>query len=240
MAHNPTEVRCIHCLKKLDRKTRTWDHVLPRAWYPDTMCAHMSKWKAPSCQRCNKELGDIEAHLFIRLAFLIDPDDPELSSIVKKVKNSLDPRRGRDEKDRGCRARLRESLRDEFGFTEHIPNSAILPLRRPPLHPGPQLPLDSEKMRKFAEKVIRGLEYALFKQYIDSNRNLEIHFCSEHSIPEVEKMFLRDNIKSHYRGPGFEVLVASTGGKINEAMYKVTVWKQVYFYAVILHYLSDF
>ena len=81
MAKRPPPGKCVHCLS--DKVERTWDHVFPQAWYPDTTPAHLYKWQIPACLRCNKEYGEMEDDLLFRLALCIDPEIPETSGIVQ-------------------------------------------------------------------------------------------------------------------------------------------------------------
>ena len=58
MAKNPEKGKCVHCLKvPVDR---TWDHMFPKAWYPDTTAENLEKWQVPSCRECNQRLGKLE------------------------------------------------------------------------------------------------------------------------------------------------------------------------------------
>ena len=54
----PPPGKCVHCLS--DPVPRTWDHVFPESWYPDTTLRNIEKWEIPACQLCNREYGKSE------------------------------------------------------------------------------------------------------------------------------------------------------------------------------------
>src|SRR5260221_632007 len=74
MAKNPGTGRCVHCLK--EAQERNWDHVFPKAWYPDTTAADMEKWQIPSCVACNDRYGRLERDLIGRLGLALDANNP--------------------------------------------------------------------------------------------------------------------------------------------------------------------
>src|SRR4051812_3199374 len=82
----PRQVRSLPA----DNVDRTWDHVFPRAWYPDTTAPDVYKWQIPS-HPCNRDYGAMEEDLLFRLALCVDPHVPETAGIVQKALRSMKP-----------------------------------------------------------------------------------------------------------------------------------------------------
>ena len=89
MAKRPGPGVCVHCLKYFDEMT--WDHVFPEAWYPSTTPENLAKWKIPSCRRCNKDYGELEEDLLLRLGMCVSPDAAGAAGIGDRVLRSVDP-----------------------------------------------------------------------------------------------------------------------------------------------------
>src|ERR1035441_7983823 len=79
--------RCVHCLRL--SQPVTYDHGLPASWYPDTTPVNVQRWTAPSCRKCNSELGSLERDLLIRVVLCIDPKKEAVSGLASKVLRSL-------------------------------------------------------------------------------------------------------------------------------------------------------
>lgn len=101
MAKRPQPGKCIHCLR--DPVARSWDHVFPVGWYPDSTPTNIEKWKVPSCLNCNAELGRIESRFLSLIALTLDPKAREAIGITQKVLRSLKPGFARDEADARAR-----------------------------------------------------------------------------------------------------------------------------------------
>src|SRR5215470_6563811 len=108
MPRRPPPGPCVHCLQHFNELT--WDHVIPRAWYPDDTPENLERWKIPSCGKCNREYGELEQDLLIRLGMSIGREEAKASGIAERVIRSTDPRAGRNEKDRLARARRNVEL----------------------------------------------------------------------------------------------------------------------------------
>src|ERR1700733_10031207 len=89
MTAKATKGQCVHCLR--DGCAITFDHGLPDSWYPDSTPAHVQHWTAPSCEKCNNELGRLERDLLIRLVLCIDPKKEAVSGLAAKVLRSFGP-----------------------------------------------------------------------------------------------------------------------------------------------------
>src|SRR6266851_4649627 len=79
--------RCVHCLRVSEELTR--DHAFPNSWYPDTTPKSVQRWTAPSCLRCNNELGRFEEDLLLRVVLCIDPRMPAVAGVAARALRSL-------------------------------------------------------------------------------------------------------------------------------------------------------
>jgi 5-methylcytosine-specific restriction endonuclease McrA len=154
MAKRPSRGKCVHCLT--DDVDRTWDHVFPRAWYPDSTPSDLYKWQIPSCHACNRDYGSMEDDLLFRLALCVDPDTPGTAGIVDKALRSMKPELAKDKRDRAARAARAARLRGELIDGPNIERSAVYPglgerWARPPAEAvGIRVPAKS--LRRLTEK----------------------------------------------------------------------------------------
>lgn len=93
--------RCIHCLNLTE--VLEADQVFPASWY------------APSCPKCNRELGQLERDLLVRLVPCTDPESEATAGLAGRVFRSIGlEANGLQEKERTIRAGLRARIRSEF------------------------------------------------------------------------------------------------------------------------------
>src|ERR1700730_5777846 len=112
MPKPPPPGPCVHCCRLFDELT--WDHVFPKAWYPHDTPENLAKWKIPACLKCNREYGELEQDLLLRLGMSIGREEARASGIADKVIRSMDPSAAHDEKDRAARARRHSGLGKEM------------------------------------------------------------------------------------------------------------------------------
>jgi hypothetical protein len=159
---NVKPVRCIHCLN-LAEATEA-DHVFPASWYPSSTPATVQRWTAPSCPRCNRELGQLEKDLLVRLVLSTPPESEAAAGLASRVFRSLGlDVDGLPEKEKTIRDSLRAKIRSEF-----IPSAeaAELPGKIPGLGPPDgtlrstgALPIPWAGLSIIAEKIARGCEF---------------------------------------------------------------------------------
>lgn len=101
-AKNPQKGKCVHCLK--DLVDRTWDHIFPKAWYPDTTPENMEKWQVPSCLECDQRLGKLESDLIGRIALTLDAENLASKGLAEKALRAINPAEARDEGDAAARS----------------------------------------------------------------------------------------------------------------------------------------
>ncbi|MGA2143829.1 MAG: hypothetical protein ABSH49_02565 [Bryobacteraceae bacterium] len=157
---NVKPVRCIHCLNPAG--TPEADHVFPASWYPSSTPDTVQRWTAPSCPKCNRELGQLEKDLLIRLVLSTAPGSEAAAGLAARVFRSLGlDVDGLPEKEKAIRDGLRAKIRSEF-----IPpgEAAELPGKIPGLGPPDgrsmgALPIPWAGLSIIAEKIARGCEY---------------------------------------------------------------------------------
>jgi hypothetical protein len=103
---------CIFCGA---RGEVTDEHILPESWYPDDTPANEAKWIAPSCYNCNHvKYAPKEARIFPFLAMTAEPDHPGAKGIGERGFRAADESKGKSEKDKAARARVRELMRERM------------------------------------------------------------------------------------------------------------------------------
>jgi hypothetical protein len=195
--------RCIHCLKYFESVTD--DHILPQSWYSQSNPPNFAKPQAPACSKCNAHYGKVEKYLLIRLGETFDSKDKNYGNIADKAIRSIDPKYGKNSRDKIAREKARSELVRElvpyfysdrrvlpnFGMKSNIYRSDL-----------PWLPIDENQLRDFAYKLARGVTYVFEKSYIEDNYKIEVSFPSEY---EVVALVLRNRFKRLISTPSLEI-----------------------------------
>lgn len=234
MAKGPGSGICTYCLTYSEK--RTWDHVLPLSWYPDTTPRDIEKWKVPACKECNQRFGRIEEKLLVRLGLCLDPRIISSLGISHKALRAVSPQFAKNERDRKARQRDREKLLKETIYFERLPAEGILP------HFGPQpglvyhgyhaVLLDPEKLRSYTEKLVRGMSVVLDGRLLDVKYEIEPYEAvKQDGTVEIDRRF-GGRFRTYHRGFGFVVrrLVAK-GDK--GWLYEFTIWQRLRLYAFV-------
>ena len=125
MAKNPEKGKCVHCLK--DTVERTWDHVFPKAWDPETTPEKLEKWQIPSCLECNQRLGKLENDLIGRVALTLDAKNPASKGLAEKALRAINPGEARDDGDAAAREARAKKLLNEMFKGEQIKSKNVVP-----------------------------------------------------------------------------------------------------------------
>ena len=235
MTKRPTRGPCVYCLKE---RERTWDHVLPAAWYPDSTPTDIEKWKVPACLSCNNRLGKAESEVLVRLALCLDPNDPKSRGITQKAVRSLNPRFGKSEKDRQARERKRKQiLKESEDLGPDLPIEHLLPGfgPQPDFGPGPHHAtlVKQRDLDAVSDKIIRGLTFLREAIPLPHEYTVNIYFIRESGNNPVQRMF--DNAGGTLtRGPGFLVKYGVLAGDRLAGIYMIDIWGRLRFYASVL------
>lgn len=195
--------RCIHCLQYFESVTD--DHILPQARYSRNNQPNFAKPKALACSKCNAHYGKLEKYLLIRFGATFDSEDKNYGNIADKAIRSIDPKYGKNSRDKIAREKARSELVREivpyfysdirvlpnFGMKSNIYRSDL-----------PWIPIDEDKLRDFAHKLARGVTYLFEKSYIEDNYKIEVSFPSEY---EVVELVLRSRFKQLISTPSIEI-----------------------------------
>ena len=234
MAKRPSPGKCVHCLS--DNVDRTWDHVFPRAWYPDTTPPDLYKWQIPSCHPCNREYGTMEEDLLFRLALCVDPHAPETAGIVEKALRSMKPEFAKDERDRAARAARAARLRSELLDGPEIPQSAVYPglgerWGRPPTQGlGVRVPADS--LRRLTEKIVRGIFFLEDNTFIEADHTIDFCALAEDGAGPIKDVLNRFG-REYAREPGIVVRRAVAEDQPMGAVFEIDIWAQFKMYASV-------
>lgn len=117
--------RCVYCLEEFDELTS--DHIIPESWYPISKPQGVELPQAPACKGCNAEFGELERNLRERLGFAVDPWVEGGEGIGDKSLRSIDPAKGKTEKDRAVRVRNQEVFVQNTEYIREPGSTRVLP-----------------------------------------------------------------------------------------------------------------
>jgi hypothetical protein len=232
MANRPPPGQCVHCLRYRDQLT--WDHVFPRAWYPDSTPANLAKWKFPSCFDCNQAFGRLEENLLWIFGMCIDPADAKSAGISEKVIRSMDPRRAPNKREANARIARHRALRTRMKRLD--PNSAKSTL--PGFGPRSELPdqlgfeINADDLARLGTKIIRGLTYVRLKLFIGPQYEFTVYPVEEQAARPVMEFLDRLGILLD-QGPGLSVYWASASDDPISGVFKIEIWGRLRLYATV-------
>ncbi len=234
MPKPPPPGPCVHCCRLVDELT--WDHVFPKAWYPDDTPENLEKWKIPACRRCNAEYGELEQDLLLRLGMSIGPEEAKATGIAEKVIRSIDPRAARDEKDRLARARRHVALGRQMIDVDPEAQEGVLPGFGPDPDPAKRssrgVQVSKESLKRLGEKIVRGLTFLLTGNLISDENVLEVLVVDEEKARPLREIVDRHGVL-HGRGPGIQVWRAPAEGDPVSAVYAIEIWGRLKLYATV-------
>jgi hypothetical protein len=221
--------RCIHCLNYFEKVTD--DHILPEAWYSQNNPPNFAKPQAPACSECNAHYGKVEKYLLIRFGATFDSEDKNYGNIADKAIRSIDPKYGKNPRDKIAREKARSGLVREivpyfYSDMRVLPNFGVESnIYRSDL---PWIPVDEDKLRDFAHKLARGVTYVFEQSYIEDNYEIEVSFPSKY---EVVALVLRNRFKQLISTPSIEIY-RDDDPKIREfdkilGFYLIKIWDRL-------------
>lgn len=235
MKKTPPPGYCVHCLNYFS--DLTWDHVFPKAWYPDTTPKDIEKWQIPSCSGCNREYGKIEGNLLIRFGLLLDSRNPSTKAIRAKALRAITPELAKSAKDRKHREMKRRQILGDMKRHEVPPVAGILPNFGPrdcvsyPHYSTISIP--PEGIEKLGQKIVRGITYLEDQVFIKESHIIEIYFNEDRDILPVIKLI--DRTGEHYdRGIGIKVTRTVSAEDTSISLFRIEIWEQLIFQAAVL------
>lgn len=234
MAKRPPPGKCVHCLA--DAVERTWDHVFPRSWYPDTTPKNINKWQIPTCQPCNQDYGQMEEDLLIRLAMCVDPHVPATAGIVQKALRSMKPEYARDERDKAARASKGNRLKEILLNGADIPRAAVYPglgerWGRPPQE-GLGILVPAESLRRLTEKIVRGIYYLKDETFIEPPYTIDFYALDDDGAAPF-RILLDQFGQTYAREPGIVVRRVVPEDAPLCGVFEIDIWGQFKMYASV-------
>lgn len=228
-----SQTPCVHCRTNA---ATTEDHWFPDAWYPSTTPADLEKWTFPSCWGCNQRYGQIESRLQSRLALALSPSAPASQGLVDSVRRSMNPARGRNDRDRRARAARREQLMRQSFSAESTPPHAVLPglgsAAGVPLSQQVATLVAADDLKAFVEKLVRGLTYFQCELLIGPEYEIEMQLLA----PENSHIFTDELDRFAVtidRGVGIRARVARVPDDQVIAVYEFTIWQRLTLFAYV-------
>jgi hypothetical protein len=220
---------CTHCLVQCAE--RTWDHVFPVSWYPDTTPENLERWKFPACEPCNAAYGRLEQDLLLRAGLALDSSARAASGIPGAAFRAIDPAHAKNEVDRRAREARRQRLRDETFVVgpEHL--RAILPGFGP--HPGPPVGVyvAAESLERLVEKVARGLTYLHAGRLITPEYRV-VMFVDPRQGAAFEQLLATFG-RRYDRGPGIAVAHAIANDDSRASIFSLVLWGSLHLWGAV-------
>lgn len=216
---------------------RNWDHVFPESWYPDSTPRNLAKWQAPSCVKCNSELGAIEKEFLVRISLCLDPNDPASRSIAEKGLRSMDPRRARTQSDRQARERLARKINSELMEGEAIPTAGVYPALGErwgrDRSKGMAISIPAQFFRRITEKIVRGITFVETDRFIEPPHQIAFFALDDVGAEPIRQVLLAHG-EVLAREPGITIrrCIAREDGV--SGLYEIEFWRQFKAYASVL------
>lgn len=227
--------KCVHCLT--DNVQRNWDHVFPKSWYPDTTPTNILKWIIPSCYKCNKEYGELEQDLLMRLACCVDPKAAATSGIYQKVLRSMDARHAPNQKEARIRIARRNKLLSEMIHGDQIPEDGIYPGLGErwdrPRNAQVAMMISANSFHRLTEKIVRGIFFIEDNQYIESPYFINFYALEDEGAAEIITTLARFG-KEYAKGPGILINRAVTPEDGVSAIISIEIWGSFKMYASVM------
>lgn len=234
MAKRPEPGKCVHCLKQFERLN--WDHVFPKSWYPDTTPNNLYKWQIPSCIHCNNEYGLLEKDLMIRIGLCLDPNDSSCAGIVDKAMRSIDPNKGKNNKDKRARLKKRQQILGQMIQEGEIPESSIYPnfgLHADISDKQYAVTINANSIKKLNEKIVRGIMYIDDGLFIEPPYEIESFTLTDESAQPIINTIEKFG-SVHAREPGIIVKRATVQEDKLSSVFLIDIWGRFKMYSTIM------
>lgn len=226
--------RCVYCLS--ENTELTDDHVIPRAWYPDTTLGHVERWTAPACDACNQAFSRIDQRLLVRFALCLPPDAPETAGLPGRALRSLKPDRGRNLRDADKRRQMWAAITAElapptpellraafpgFGLSSKLGDPPPLMLR-----------IGKDDLDSFVQRVVVGGTYFLDRVYVDPRQQIEPLYS--YSDDAIDVRDLLDRFGTLFElGPGVRLRRARPHDAPTAALWEIVFWGRLTAWATL-------
>lgn len=179
----------------------------------------------------------IEEVLFLRWGMGVDPKEPASKGIRERVEKTLSISDTTNYFVKQIRKRaLKKVLRD---FVTYKPEQTIKGLAPKEGVRGTTAVQTSNKaLNKFAEKVIKGLEYKLLNRFVERDRKVQIYYAYAVQ-PKMDQYFEKwamlmiPTLERISLGLGFVAEYAVNKDFPQQVLYKVKIWNHIEFWGLV-------
>lgn len=234
MAKRPPLGRCVHCLAA--NVPRTWDHIFPRSWYPDTTPGNLYKWQAPACFTCNNRLGQLEQELLRSLAMCLDPNNPASASVTQSVLRSMQPDTANDAEEKQRRKQIARKFTAGLMQGDEIPHGAAeanhTTTERGRRSDRIAVTLPAGHVHAWLEKTVRGMLYFHSQRFVEDSHGFDfMPFLTRTALDGFESM-MADLGVNYVNGPGIAVHMGIAEDGIS-SIFVIRLWEQIYMGAAL-------
>jgi hypothetical protein len=235
MARRPPIGRCVHCLS--ENVPRTWDHIFPRSWYPDTTPANLYKWQAPACFACNNRLGQIEQELLRGLAMCLDPNNPASASVTRSVLRSMQPSATDDDREK--------QRREQVGrrFTATLVHGKKIPAEAAEVNHSTEVKLPKSErtavtlpvghVHTWLEKTVRGMLHYHGQRFVEPSYAFDfMPFLTRKALAGFEESMAGLGV-TYVNGPGIAVRMGVAAEDEISSVFVIQLWEQLYMGAAV-------
>lgn len=228
--------RCIYCLKYSD--SITMDHVFPRSWYLKSTPENIEKWKVPSCNRCNNSYSKLEEELLLHLGLCLNKDNYDNRKIKEKILRSINPKCGKNIKDKRIRAKKRKNLIGDISIFKEIPSYGILPNFGPTtkmiLPSYSTIRICPDNLTKFGKKLTKGFTYIFYNLFLNKLDEIQIFITDDRNINFVKELFQKFSKKHNNLGNSIVIERVRAEDKIKiDILYCFNIWDKLKFYSYV-------
>jgi hypothetical protein len=170
----------------------------------------------------------------MRFAVCLSPADAHSLGIPDRAMRSIDVASARNDKDRAARAAKRRRILKDVYKINKIP-SGVLPGF------GPQDDMDRTRLmivspiatlKRFGDKLARGLTCAIFQQLIDNEYEVETHLPVNEGLCDFDLLLVKHGT-THYKGPGILVSSATVADDKRGHLYGYVIWGRLRLYSIV-------
>lgn len=216
------------------------EHVFPESWYPLDTPSDVARITVPSCTPCNRNYGRLEERLQRQWGACIETSHPAARGVWERASKSLEPERGRNERDTRIRAGNREKLKRSI-LSVHVETRGVFPgfrPREPSLVPDSSgggmlmadaMRIDRKDVETFTAKLVRGLHYSVLGHPLPEDVKIRTYVVREEVWPELIDKLSR--MTPHGIPPGFVAWRAVAKGDPTFAIWYFLVWGQIFLQA---------
>lgn len=213
---------CYLCGKSIAKGQLSYDHVPPKAFYPEDIRAGLNLQTAPTHKSCNEDYREDEEYF--------------QHALFVEVLNKKPPITLHFEKDFSRRAEkpqtpamIRKILK---GVSSITPGGIYLPQGIF------QVELDQFRIQRVVLKIARGLFYIENESFLPLQNAKDIRFCSDYEVPDMYKLYwpavrLNGVYPKVFSYKYFNTCKYSVSGKYPELdklhLYTLLFWEAVMF-----------